>query len=280
MQRLRKRIHVSPATVIATVALVFAMTGGAYAASKYLITSTKQISPKVLKSLTGKPGPAGPAGTAGAAGVGTAGAAGAKGETGAAGANGANGAQGLAGAAGATGPPGPFTATLPSKKTETGAWTASAAGGLTLCVPEAENQPTVTPTGGACGTGYNLSVTSAARFVLSTISFTLPLTGALDKTHVHYIGGSKTANAECPGTVETPEAKPGNLCVYQGAINGVKNTNNEAEAEIFPDASNAGPPVFYGGAAGETGASTSGAGLVFVSEGKGFDWGSYAVTEK
>lgn len=37
------------ANVAMTVALVFAMSGGAYAASRYMITSTKQISPKVLK---------------------------------------------------------------------------------------------------------------------------------------------------------------------------------------------------------------------------------------
>ena len=51
-------------------ALVFAMAGGAAAASHYLITSSKQISPKVLKELktpgakgaTGAAGPAGPTG--------------------------------------------------------------------------------------------------------------------------------------------------------------------------------------------------------------------------
>ncbi len=53
--------HVSASGVLAVIALVFAMTGGAYAAKRYLITSTAQISPKVLKTLKGKPGPAGPA---------------------------------------------------------------------------------------------------------------------------------------------------------------------------------------------------------------------------
>jgi len=42
---MRKRMRVSPTTMIATLALVLAMTGGAYAASRYVITSTKQISP-------------------------------------------------------------------------------------------------------------------------------------------------------------------------------------------------------------------------------------------
>jgi hypothetical protein len=69
------------ASVTATLALVFAMSGGALAASHYVITSTKQLSPKVLKALKGnkgsrgatgkegppgKPGPQGKEGKAGA----------------------------------------------------------------------------------------------------------------------------------------------------------------------------------------------------------------------
>jgi hypothetical protein len=78
--------RITYANVVATMALVLAMGGTAVAAKHYLVNSTKQINPKVLKSLKGKNGangPAGPAGPAGAAGA--AGAAGPKGETGAAG---------------------------------------------------------------------------------------------------------------------------------------------------------------------------------------------------
>jgi Collagen triple helix repeat (20 copies) len=74
-QPMRKRL--SYANVTATLALVFAMSGGALAANHYLITSTKQISPKVLKKLKGNTG-----------------------------ANGTNGANGATGATGAQGPAG------------------------------------------------------------------------------------------------------------------------------------------------------------------------------
>ena len=47
------RRHLNYANVIATLALVFAMSGGALAANHYLINSTKQINPKVLKKLKG-----------------------------------------------------------------------------------------------------------------------------------------------------------------------------------------------------------------------------------
>jgi hypothetical protein len=75
-----KRRHLSYANVTATLALVLAMSGGAMAAKHYLISSTKQISPKVLKKLKGNTGARGPAGAAGA--PGTPGAPGAKGENG------------------------------------------------------------------------------------------------------------------------------------------------------------------------------------------------------
>jgi Collagen triple helix repeat (20 copies) len=88
------------ANVVATLALVFAMTGSAVAATHYLITSSKQISPKALKELKapGKTGATGPAGSTGVQGL--------RGPAGANGANGTNGLQGEPGAKGDQGPKG------------------------------------------------------------------------------------------------------------------------------------------------------------------------------
>jgi hypothetical protein len=78
------------ARALALVALAAAIGGGsAFAAGRYLITSTKQIKPSVLKSLK-KAGPAGPQGAQGP-----------KGSTGSAGTNGTNGDNGTNGNNGA-----------------------------------------------------------------------------------------------------------------------------------------------------------------------------------
>jgi len=98
----------SYANVVATLALFLAIGGGtALAARHYLITSTNQIKPTVLRSLHGSRGALGYRGYHGS-----------KGATGAAGATGATGATGVSGAAGTTG----FTSTLPAGKTEMGTW--------------------------------------------------------------------------------------------------------------------------------------------------------------
>jgi hypothetical protein len=77
--------------VVACLALFVASTGTSIAASHYLITSTKQIKPSVIKALKGAKGPRGQSVT------GLTGAQGPKGDTGATGAAGATGAQGSSG---------------------------------------------------------------------------------------------------------------------------------------------------------------------------------------
>lgn len=88
------RRRFSYANVAATLALVFSMSGGALAAKHYLISSTKQISPKVLAKLKGRQGTKGPTGATGPAG--TAGVKGEKGETGEPGPSHAYSAEGTA----------------------------------------------------------------------------------------------------------------------------------------------------------------------------------------
>ena len=106
--------HVKYANVVATLALVFAMGGTAIAAKHYLINSTNQINPKVLKKLKGNTGKTGAQGAAGA--------------------NGAAGAAGAPGATGAEGPKGPAgqsaLAPLPSGQTESGEYGFGLTGGI------------------------------------------------------------------------------------------------------------------------------------------------------
>ena len=225
VSRIRKRVTYT--NVALTLALVFAMTGGAYAAGKYLITSTKQIKPNVLAQLKGKAGSPGVPGANGAKGetgsAGSKGEAGPKGETGPAGPKGETGGTGenvtskavptsekakcgglggieltVAGKTtlvcnGQTG----FTETLPSGKTETGVWS--------IFNPKEEE-----------GEGA------------TSISFPIPLTAPLNSSETHSVSAEavkkreegKTvaegaAPVECPGTVEKPAAQSGNLCVYE-----------------------------------------------------------------
>jgi hypothetical protein len=204
--------------LIATAALVFAMTGGAFAA-KYLITSTK-----------GAQGPQGAQGAAGPQGE--------KGATGAAGTNGKsvvtgtlNPGQGGCAEGGVSvevegsgikksvcnGKPGVIHPgeTLPSEATETGAW--------------AFGKPGTTP---------------GALYV--AISFPIPLSAPLvagnynpaasppveEPGQVHYINTSgkevvvneesfateEVTQTNCPGSAAFPEAEPGHLCVYEGLV--------------------------------------------------------------
>ena len=103
------RKHLHPSTIIATVALVFALAGTSYAASTYLITSTNQITPSVLKALKGQRGPRGDIGVTGA--QGSAGLTGGTGPIGLTGAPGTPGSPGAPGRTGATGAPGATGAT-------------------------------------------------------------------------------------------------------------------------------------------------------------------------
>jgi hypothetical protein len=188
--------------IIAMIALVAALGGTALAAAKLNSTQKKEVE-KIAKKYAGKPGGPGANGTNGAPG--------AKGDAGTAGSGGANGTSVIGKAI--TGSPCPagvagveytsasgvntvcngkngttgFTETLPSGKTETGAWSTAVFYG------------SGTPVGD------------------TALSFTIPLETPLDEGHVHFFeaGEVPSAGSGCfGGTPEEPTAEPGNLCVY------------------------------------------------------------------
>ena len=106
------RRRVTYANITATLALFFAMSGGALAAKHYLINSSSQINPKVLKALKGNVGARGETGSPGKEGpLGPKGETGAPGGQGREGKEGAKGALGIEGTEGKQGPKGETGAT-------------------------------------------------------------------------------------------------------------------------------------------------------------------------
>ncbi len=173
------RIHEKLGTagfVISIIALVAALTGGAYAAGGLTGKQKKEVQ-KIAKAeanKVAKPGPAGPAGAKGD--TGGAGPAGTAGGPGSQGPQGVQGPQGEPGQNGQTG----FTETLPSGMTETGAWG-----------------------GSAQGVGGQID---------SPITFNIPVSGSIKPVFV--APGEEEADG-CPGlNGGVPTAEAGKLCVY------------------------------------------------------------------
>jgi hypothetical protein len=205
------RRHLNATSLVAVIALVLAMGGGAYAAKRYLITSTKQIKPSVLKQLkgaSGKPGASGapgPAGPTGPAGAGAAGPAGPQGPAGPAGAPGSEGKEGPPGKEGKIGKEGQLCKTecvLPPGAEEKGVW----GFGPTAATPSSPLAFVSFP--------IPLSKTPTAHFINAA------------GEEVHFEAPS-TPQTTCLGTAEEPTAVAGNFCVYEGHL---------SHAEMFTEA--------------------------------------------
>jgi hypothetical protein len=262
--------------VISVMALVFAMFGGAYAASNSSGGGKATASAKAKKGPRGPKGAAGPQGPAGPAG-----AAGPKGDAGAAGAPGTsakavsfsgsiggcneggvevqstsaptfvcNGEEGEQGTPGENGSPWTAGGTLPPNQTETGAYSLDS----------------------ESGSG------SFSGYAATSISFPIPLAaeiGASNTIYVPELPFSPPAPEDCQNpdhtgaaSVSNPEAKPGFLCVFEG-----QRTFMETEM------------IFYKPSGASEGAGVSGATLLQhpadpdnPTEPEAHSTGSWAVT--
>jgi hypothetical protein len=253
-QALRK--HLTPSTLIAFMALVFAVTGGAFAASsrgggsgvKATTVAPAAAAKAKPKAKPGPRGPAGPKGATGATGatgpggpagpVGLAGAAGGKGETGVAGSNGTSGTNGesvtntplAAGKGGCKEGGSEF-------KVGSGAATKACNGttGFTEKLPSGKTET---------GSWAARPVEGEEAFI--PVSFNIPLSAPLGQTATHFLRPPVTTSCEnltgtelkaceekkekeetqalkefaefCPGSAEEPKADPGSFCVYTGFL--------------------------------------------------------------
>jgi Collagen triple helix repeat (20 copies) len=299
-QALRK--HLTPGTFIALLALVFALTGGAFAAtggggspakatasvtpgSAVASVAKSKAKPKTKAGLRGPAGPQGATGATGPAGpAGPAGAAGGKGENGAAGNNGNNGAEGKAGESVTLG-----TAKTGTKKGECkegGATVSNASGSVPVCNGEkGVIHPGETLPAGATETGtWELMNVPVKEFEVAgwgAVSFPIPLSKPLESTGpgseapekiigVEQGEGEKNQSSaipgDCKGTVENPGAAPGHLCVFESS----------AEDVLGIETFNFGQKAPEGYSVGRTGA-----GFRVISEKAGTVnvHGTWAVTE-
>jgi hypothetical protein len=269
LQRFQDRVGTA-GLIVAIVALVLALAGGAYAASGALTGKQKKEVEKIAKKYAGKPGANGTNGAAGATGP-----AGAKGDAGAKGEKGDAGTAGTGGTPGANGksveaipvPVGqtecagnggavyevegsgeaaeicngsPWTVgSLPKGKTETGVWTI----------------------------GTEISASPAAY---APISFNVPLASSVGMS-VHFINVHEEEEAfsepegpkpaACPGTAAAPSALPGTLCVYETTRSADPLAGNGLGFELTSG-----------------GVKTVGSVLVFKAEPNSFAIGTWAVT--
>jgi hypothetical protein len=262
--------------VISVIALIFAMFGGAYAASNSSGGGKATASAKAKqgpRGKTGKTGPAGPAGPTGPAGpAGPAGPGGAKGDAGAPGTNGTNGTNGANGTSVLASNEATGTANCEGRggsKFVTGATTTFACNGKDGIGGGGGGGLPATLGTGETETGtfaYNAEQEGA----FLPISFNVPLSAALDASHVIFAPafGTNPDPTHCPGNASTPEASSGYLCLYGFAANATFN------GSVSPDF-----------AAGAEGTGTAGAILKFAREPLGeppnlsiFVTGAWAVT--
>jgi hypothetical protein len=207
--------------VVAVVALVAALVGGAYAATGGLTGRQKQEVKKIAKQFAGANGAQGPAGQAGPQGP--------KGDAGAAGANGKDGENGNDGENGTDGKDGKSVSVFPlspgngegcnetgGAKFTNGTETAFACNGK-----DGEGggggYPETLPTGRTMKGYWEVQGKGALHFggsAVTTVSFPLPLKTAPTETILIKPTSTIVEKEKCSGEPEAPVATPGVMCLY------------------------------------------------------------------
>lgn len=219
--------------IVAIVALVAALGGGAYAASGGLTSKQKKEVRSIAKAEAGKAAKAGPQGPQGPAGTnGTNGQTGIKGDTGPEGPRGPQGpagASGPEGAKGAQGVAGTSVTNIPIAPNPANEHCPE--GGAQFRVGSGEPTYACNGEGGGGGgypehlpagrteTGYwevlGESGVVFSGFALTTISFPLPLeTEPAETIFLEPATATEEEEEKCPGDPEHPEAAEGVLCLY------------------------------------------------------------------
>jgi hypothetical protein len=263
-ERMRKGLTFTNA--IMTLALVFAMSGGAYAAKKLIITSKSQISKSVLKQLE-KPGPAGKNG--------------APGPQGPAGAQGAAGVQGVAGKDGTAGKDGVSVASKSLPKGDANCkeggseFTAAEAKKTFACTGSPWAAGGTLPKGSSEKGDWSIGQANAVSLQFAASSFGIPLVAA---PVAIYVQAGEATPLHCTGSVASPGAESGYLCVFaeeEGSI--MKGVGvGPGHPKICSAAIADGTCLL---APGEPeSADPSGFNIVAFTEETGFGYGTWAVT--
>jgi hypothetical protein len=233
------RKHFNATTVLAVIAILLATTGGAYAASRVVITSITQIKPSVRAALRGNAGPAGKTGVAGAPGA--IGATGPQGPQGNAGSTGSTGSTGSNGGAGKSVVSSTFEASKepagePCKKAGGSSFEVEGSGKKSYVCNGSGTSETLAPGKSEVG-AWSVTATKeedeGVVKAFTAVSFPVPLEAGLSKEHVFFIENPGTEHeTECPGTAAKPEAAPGDFCAYSS--NPLTNPINSGKPILVP----------------------------------------------
>lgn len=265
-KRFKERLDASgPGLIVAVIAMVLALTGGAFAAAGKLTGPQKKEVKKIAKQYAGKPGAPGATGPAGKDGT-----------------NGTNGKDGTNGTNGEDGKSVVVASVPKGTPCKEGGVTVEVEGSgvkKSICNGEEgekgeEGSPwtaggTLPPGATETGTWAYTATTADTKGVHVPLSFAIPLSGRLEEENVHYNpseGDASCEDSEGPGSAGQPKAAPGQLCVY-------------VNAGDFPEEVTFTGICFVTAAICEKGANRAGAILAFSTPtGASSGSGTFAVT--